>query len=259
MSGIRVSLSPGTNAVTTGTDGCAVFTNLDEDTYTASADTVGYVGVQNTQVATVSSIGVTAAEVARATMVYDTDRSVTLQAGGPGGYTLPDDVPLMLRNTYVSASQYPTCVGSGTGCVTGFPGEARYLFPATYDVWAGVCSDAQTPTTFDLAPASADGSTVSVAMGSALVDVQVAGVSTAGRTVYAVHDTEPTGTLPYCSAGASYTLPASQVGGVGVLLPYGEWTFSLTSFTPGSTPPSDAVTVTLTSSGTENVTLTSAA
>jgi hypothetical protein len=172
---------------------------------------------------------------------------------------MPNGVPLMLRNTYVDSSIYPTCTGSGTGCVTGFPGQAQYLFPATYDLWAGSCSDAQIPTTVDLTPESSDGSTVIVQMGSALVDVRVDGMSTAGRTIYAVHTTESAGSMPYCSAGASYTLPTSQEGGVGVLLPYGEWTFSLTSFTPGTTPPADSVTVTLTDSGTENVTLTSAA
>jgi prepilin-type N-terminal cleavage/methylation domain-containing protein len=258
ISGVTVTLSPGSSSVTTGTDGCAVFTDLDEDTYTASADMTGYVGVQNTQLATVSSIGVTAAEIARATMVYDTDRSVTLEVGGPGGYTMPAGVPLTLRDTYVDAMQYPTCSGTGTGCITGFPGEARYLFPATYEAWAGSCSDAQVATTFDLSDESADGSTTTVELGSALVDVQVSGVSTAGRTVYAVHDKEAAGAMPYCPMGKSYTLPTSEVGGVGVLLPYGEWTFSLTSFAPGDPAPSDAVTVTLTSSGTENVTLVSA-
>lgn len=256
--GITVTLSPGTNSVTTGSDGCAVFTGLEENTYTATANTPGYVGVTNSQLTTVSSIGVTASTVARATLVYDTDRTINLDVGGPAGYALPSGVPLVLRDTYVSASVYPTCTGTGQGCLTDYPGQARYLFPAVYDVWAGSCSDATTATTFDATPASADGTTVTVGMGSALVDVRVSGVSTAGYTVYAVHATESTGTMPYCSAGESYTLPTSQVGGVGVLLPYGTWTFSLTSFSPSSPAPADAVTVTLTGSGTENVVLVSA-
>ncbi|MEJ2579245.1 MAG: type II secretion system protein [Kineosporiaceae bacterium] len=257
VTGITVTLSPGSSAVTTGSDGCAVFTELAPTTYTATADTTGHVGVTNSQLTTVASIGVSASTVTRATLVYDTDRTVNLEVAGPAGYTLPSGVPLYLRDTYVAAAEYPACTGTGQGCLTGFPGQARSLFPATYDAWAGGCADAVTATTFDLTAASADGSTVAVGTGSALVDVQVGGISTAGLTVYAVHATEPTGTFPYCAAGATYTLPASEVGGVGVLLPYGTWTFSLTSFSPSAAAPADAVTVTLTDSGTENVTLVS--
>ena len=256
VSGITVTLSSG-DSVTTGEDGCAVFTGLAPDTYTATADASGYVGVANAQVTSVSSIGVTAASIARASLVYDTTRTLTLAAGGPAGYTMPTGIPLMFRDTYLSPASYPACGATPAGCLSAFPGQAQYLFPAVYDVWAGSCADARVPTTFDVTPASADASTVTVGMGSALVDVQVGGASTAGRSVYAVHDKETAGPAPYCASGATYTLPASQVGGVGVLLPYGTWTFSLTSFEPGTAPPAGSLTVSLTSSGTQNVTLVS--
>jgi hypothetical protein len=144
---------------------------------------------------------------------------------------------------------------AGTGCVTGFPGTANSLFPERYDIWAGPCADAKVPTTVDLIAPSTDGSTASVAMASAVVDVKVANVSTAGKTVYAIHAAEapaPAGSVS-CTTQVVYTLPLTLVGGTKVLLPYGTWTFSL-SPTGGT----GSVTVTLPTSGSASVTLTSA-
>jgi len=52
--------------------------------------------------------------------------------------------------------------------------------------------------------------------------------------------------------------PATISGGVGVLLPYGTWTFALSSFTPGNPAPPGSVTATLTAAGVQNIVLVSA-
>ncbi len=232
VSGVGVTLSPGGATATTGEDGCAVVTALDPGTYTATASTTGYVGTANTQAAAVGSLGVTAGGIARGTLLYDTDRAADLVLGGPTGYTAPTGLRAVLRNSYVSETVYPTCTGSPQGCVTGVPGQAQYLFPAVYDAWVGTCSDAKTATgavtTVDLTPSTADGTTLTLPAGSALVDVRsLIGTSLAGRTVTATHLPESTGLGQRCVTGETYTLPVTAVGGVQVLLPSGTWTFTV--------------------------------
>ncbi len=254
VSDLVVTLSPGGDTRTTGDDGCAVFTSLAPTTYTASASATGYVGTANAQTASLTSLGVTAGGVARGTLMYDTDRAMTLTLSGPAGYQAPAGVRTVLRNTFVSETPYPVCSGTPAGCVTALPGQAQYLFPAVYDVWAGTCSDAKTaagvPVVVDLQSTAADGTTVALPMGRALVDVRsLLGVSLAGRTVTATHAPEAAGLGQRCVAGESYALPATVTGGVGVLLPAGTWTLSVAD---GLAP----VTVTLSTSATTDVVLT---
>jgi hypothetical protein len=251
---IAVSISPGGQTLTTGEDGCAVFTSLAPGTYTAGANVTGYVGTANTTAASVTSLGVTAGGIARGTLTYDTARTVTLAMSGPTGYQAPAGIRPVLRNSFVAETAYPTCTSTGQGCVTGLPGQAQYLFPAVYDVWAGTCSDAKTgtgvPAVVDLRPSSAAGTTVTLPMAPALVDVKsLLGASLAGRTVTATHAADATGLGQRCVSGETYTLPATVVGGLGVLLPVGTWTFSVAN---GVVP----VTMTLTTASTTNVALT---
>lgn len=252
---IPVTLSPGGRTVTTGDDGCAVFVDLAPGTYTATADRSGWVGVGNLQATTVNSLGASAGGITRGTLVYDTARTAGLSPEGLEGYALPSGIGVHLRNSYVANLTLPDCTVAGQGCLTGFPGQARNLFPEIYEVWAGDCSDALVPHSFDLTSADA---TVGVPMGSALITVTKTGwgwpvpvpTEVAGRALYAIHAAEGSGT-PSCPAGQTLTLPVSQIGGVGVLLPFGTWTISLSpSGGSGST------TITLTAgSPTANVNL----
>lgn len=249
---VVVTLSPGGATRTTGEDGCAVFTGLAPATYSASASTTGWVGTANTRTATVSSLGVTAGGVARGSLLYDTERSMTLALSGPAGYTAPAGLRAVVRNSYLSGAALPVCAGSGTGCATGVPGEARSLFPAVYDVWAGTCADAASatgvPAVVDVTSAAT--ATATLPMGAALVEVRsLLGTSLAGRTVTATHAADAAGLGSRCVAGESFTLPATVAGGVGVLLPPGTWTFT----TSGGLA---SVTRTLTTGGTQNVVLT---
>ena len=259
VSGILVTLTPGGGTTTTGEDGCAVFTGLTPGTYAAAVSTGGYVGPTNAQSTTLGSIGVTAGGIGRGTILYDTSRGAQLVLAGPSGstgWTAPAGILTSLRSSYVPDTAYPVCSGTAVGCVTALPGSAQYLFPTVYDVWAGSCLDAKAAgavTTTDLTAAAADGSTVTLRTGGALVDVRNAlGTSLAGRTVTATHAADAPGTGQRCTAGETFTLPATVTGGVGVLLPAGTWTFTVTG---GLAP----ATVTLDTSATKNVVLTVAA
>ena len=107
------------------------------------------------------------------------------------------------------------------------------LFPEVYAVKVGACTET-TPsqTTVDLRPAAADGSTVTLPVGTVTIEVKDGlGASLAGRTVTATHASGCTET---------YTLPSSTAGGSGLVLPYGTWTLS-TPIVPASATMSSAV------------------
>ena len=244
-SGIAVVLSPGGSTVTTGDDGCAVFSQVAVGTYAVRLDMAGYVGASDTQLQIVNGVGVSAGQVAHADLLYDQAAFVDVVAGGQAGATVPSGIPLMVRSPYLNDWLLPTC-GPAAACMTGLPGQVRNLFPTQHSVWAGACHDAKTASSVlvvDLDNAAVHGSTVAVPMANATIDVLVAGTPTAGRPLYAIHAADPGGTpVPACSSGASYTLPVSEVGGVTVALPHGTWTIATS---PSGT---NGVTVTLGSS-----------
>ena len=258
VAGVVVSLAPAGGTETTGEDGCAVFTGLPAGTYAATVDATGYVGSTNARTTTLGSIGVVAGGIGRGTILYDTDRAAALVLSGPAtGYAVPTGLRTVLRSSYVSETVYPVCSGAASGCVTALPGTAQYLFPTVYDVWTGTCADAKAAagavTTTDLTAEAADGATVTVRTGAALVQVKnLLGVSLAGRVVTATHAADAPGAGQRCTAGETYTLPPTAVGGTGVLLPAGTWTFTVAG---GLAP----VTAPLDTSTSKNVVLTVAA
>jgi len=232
-----VALTAAGQQVTTGIDGCAVITGVDPGTYVATVASPGYVGTGNAQTTSLANLVVNAGGITRGTLLYDQAHTVTLTSAAGGGYQVPPGLGLTFRDTYLAQQAYPACGQvSGQGCLTAFPGAAQNLFPAVYNVWAGTCADAAVPTTVDLTGATLDGGTVAVGVGRARVDVQTAGVSQAGRVVYAVHAADPVGPNPGCVGGETWTLPVTAVGGVSVVLPYGTWKFSLTPVPPGNAP-----------------------
>jgi len=241
LSDVTVTLSPGGASVVTGDDGCAVFSQVAPGTYTARADTPGFVGASNSQIELVSAIGVTAGQVAHTDLLYDTATRFTVQPMGPPDYVMPSGIPLMLRSTYVTDTQLPGC-GTGNGCATGFPGQVQSVFPTLYTLWGGSCHDAKTGASAvnaDLSSRTARDTTVTVPMAQARITVLHDGIPTTGRQLTASHAAESSATTPppLCTSGATYSLPVSQAEGVGVLLPHGTWTIT----SPGASP----VTVTL--------------
>ena len=221
-SGVTVTLSDGTSRVT-DSEGCAVFTGLTAgSTYTATANTAGWVGQLNTQSATVASLGVTANTVRRGTLLYDTRRSVVATMDSPAGAVVPAGLPLRVGGSYVPETTLPICPGTPTNaCTTGTPGTVRQLFPEVYNVKVGTCSGTVTSSTsIDLRPTAADGSTVTVPVGAARVRVRLGSTNLANRTV-----TARSGTSTGCPTGDTYTT-LSVTATHELVLPYGTWTFT---------------------------------
>jgi prepilin-type N-terminal cleavage/methylation domain-containing protein len=252
VSGMQVTLTPGGQTRTTGADGCAVFVGLtDGQNYTATVNTAGYVSNTNLQYMQNANLGVRKSEVTRGTILYDQAGSFNLSWDVPAGYDVPDGLPVMMRNSFLSDRSYPTCVSLGStvaGCVDGVPGTAKNLFPAVYDVWAGTCSDSRTPASVTLAPGGAE----DVAIPLAPVTfhfVNKQGQPIGAHQVQATHAPEaapPTATT-FCGSGESWSWSGS--GGkrsVDAALPTGTWTFT----SPGSQP----VTVEMTTGSNPDIT-----
>src|SRR5690349_8006477 len=141
VAGIRVTLSPGGAAQTTGSDGCAVFAGLAPGSYTASASTNGYVGTANTTATTVDNLGVAAQTVRRGTLYYDTARGVDVLLGAAAGAVVPSGLALRVGDTYTPETSLPACPVAGSACSTGVPGHLSGLFPEVWSVSAGSCPD----------------------------------------------------------------------------------------------------------------------
>jgi type II secretory pathway pseudopilin PulG len=121
VAGVDVTLTPGNVVRTTGTDGCAVFTGLTAATYSAALNMSGYVGSTGTQLTTAANLGVTAGQIQRGSVLYDTVRRATVALSPATGFTPPSTLGLILRNSYLSERTYPACTGlaAPATCVTG--------------------------------------------------------------------------------------------------------------------------------------------
>lgn len=256
LDGVLVTLSPGGRQVTTGTDGCAVFTGLTPGVYTAAVNQAGYVASTAAVAGSVGNLSVTAGGVVRGTMLYDEARTMKVALSAAAPYSPPTGLQLSLRNSYRNDRPFPYCSAtSGQSCVDAVPGSITTLFPATYDVRAGTCSDATAVASVDVTDPSADGATATLTVARAHVDVtNLLGSQLPGRTVYAIHAAEsvPIGAIG-CATGETYTLPATTGTGLDVALPVGTWIFSLSS-----TGGLGSVTATLGSSTVSSVTLVTA-
>jgi prepilin-type N-terminal cleavage/methylation domain-containing protein len=217
--GIRVTLTPGGAAQTTGSDGCAVFPALTPGSYSASVSATGYVGTANTTATSVDNLGVVAQSVRRGTIYYDTARDVDVVLAAPVGSVLPSGLSLRVGDTYTPETSLPACPVAGAACSTGVPGHVSGLFPEVWTVSASSCTDtprssASVDLRGDTPPTS-----VTVPVGTVAVDVRLAGVPQAGRTVTATRAPSAA-----CPAGETLTLAATTAGTTSLVLPYGSWT-----------------------------------
>ena len=225
-SGVVVTLAPGGATFTTGSDGCAVFSDLSPSVaYTAAVEQSGHVAKAGTKRLLSSPFSVTASGVTRVPLSYDRTGTLTAGFSAPGSYPAPAalgvtvSAPDQLLRQCASSDPY--------GCVTGSPRTAGALYPATYSVWAGLCSDGRST-----APVSAtvtSGGTTHVTLPLAAVQVQVqssTGAPLTGRSVVAQHAADGT-----CSA-ETWPMTPSGAAIQTLALPAGTWTFSV----PGGTP-----------------------
>ena len=242
QSGVTVTLSSG-QTTTTGDDGCALFVGLPVGVYSAVVNAAGYVGSANTQLVTKTGFGVVAGALTRGNIAYDTARSFVLAAGGLAGAVVPAGLALQISGGQVTApTVFPVCLATpvaacANGPTTGANGLAKEFFPGIYTVKFGTCTES-TPSQIisDLTLDSTEGSTVTVPMGTATINVikTIGGASLAGKTITATHASGCTET---------FTTP-SVTGGTKLMLPYGNWTISTPSTSvPTSTPVSLSITL----------------
>lgn len=226
--GVDVTITPGGKTETTGDDGCVVFTELAPGSYSATASTTGYVGTADTQAASINNLAVTAGDVGRGILLYDTVRSVKVLFDAPGGAIVPAGLVLRAGDSYIPESTLPLCPGAAA-CTTAVPGTVNSLFPESYTIKAGSCSEG-TPSqvAVDLRPVGANGTTVTVPVGAATVKVAFVATPTVGivgRNVTFTHATQTVG----CIAGETYVTSSATLGST-VVLPYGTWTVSAPVF-----------------------------
>lgn len=236
--GVAVVLSPLGRTVTTGGDGCAVFSEVPVGTYTLQLNTAGYVGSHDNQATSLGSVGVTSGSVIHADLLYDEATEVEVTTPTVAGATVPSDVALMMSGSYTGDQVVPTC-GADVACADTFPGLVQHLFPTQRTFWVGTCHDAKATGSTVVVAASdmgAGAAPVTVPMTQVTVHVTAGGAPAAGRPLYAVHAADGGGTpYPACPSGETLGLPSSEVGGVSVLLPFGEWTLATDATGAGGT------------------------
>jgi prepilin-type N-terminal cleavage/methylation domain-containing protein len=242
QAGVTVTLSPAGTQRLTGSDGCAVFTDLDPSTsYAASVDQPGYVDKSGAQAVASSPFNVEAGGVSRVSMEYERVGALAMTLAGPEGLVPPPALEVTLSTPYFSTGDriFRDCAVVSTApqnCVSGSPRTAAALYPGQYGSWAGSCTDAK-PATTVLADVPVSG-TAAVTLPLAGVRAEVRSKPTAtdpdgepvtGYTVYALHAADAVclqQSWPMAPAGSA--TPA-------LALPQGTWTLALTA--DGSVPP----------------------
>lgn len=240
VSGVAVTLSPGSQSLTTGADGCAVFVSLAPKTYTASVSQPGFVGVDGSQAVTSSPIGVTAGLVSRYSISYAQPGSLNIPYAIPARtiVSTANPLPFMVNSSRfqpVQSRAFPYCASSSSGCVS--PGSssvtAASLFPGVFTAWAGTCADAvPTANTSGATVVSNQSATASPVVSLSGVVVTVTSTSHQPiviQSITATHASDSTS----CSAGESYTL-TNPANGTGPALPPGMWTVTVTGTVGGS-------------------------
>lgn len=242
-------------SLTSGPDGCVVFTGLSPGSYLANANTLGEVDQNGNQATSSSVLGVTANTISKGVLPYDLLGGLAVTPQTPDvNYPVPSGVGLTLTTSVWSPSQnrpYVTCIGANvSGCVSGTSlRTAASLFPAKYGAWAGTCSDAATlagsPTLATVKSGNTTSYTVSNFGRARAVIGPLVG---AGKHLYAVHAADAV-----CPSGEIYDLGVVTAGQtVNTALPWGTWRLQLT--TTGN-PPTQSVSLSSSVSTAQTVTV----
>jgi Tfp pilus assembly protein PilV len=231
---VTLTTSTGTfvQTLSSGVDGCVVFTNLSPGSYLANANTMNYVDQDGDQSTASTALGVTANTIAKGVLPYDVLGGLAITPQTPDvNYPVPSGVGLTLTTSVWSPSQnrpYVTCIGATvSGCVSGTSlRTAASLFPAKYGAWAGTCSDAATlagaPTLATVKSSNTTSYTVSnFGRARAVIGPLVVGTP----HLYAVHASDAV-----CPSGEIYDLGTVTAGQtVSTALPWGTWRLQLTT------------------------------
>lgn len=235
VKGLPVRLDSGATS-TTDDQGCAVFTDVAPGSYRSTLNSTGYVGINGQQQYTSPDVvPVTASKISRQTVQYDRPGRLSVTWKTPPGFRVPDAPGLPVSLGYALADPpgprpADTCP---TGpppqhCVTGPPQGPRALtplFPANYQVWAGLCDDSRPAdvSAVDL-PRGADRSLVVPLASLELVPSDARNPRFAGWTASMTHAAD--------ARCAERTLTFGVVpnnGNLQISLPQGRWAIRLVS------------------------------
>ncbi|GAB7189797.1 hypothetical protein NUM3379_05030 [Kineococcus sp. NUM-3379] len=246
--GVRVTLAPLGASTTTGSDGCAVFTELSAaKLYTAGVDQPGYVGLDGTRAVSSGPFRIDPSKVTRLTFRYDRPGSLAVRPVPPPGPApaalgvVPAvQVPAALQltagyNLWTAGStrKYEPCPGTGGPCTTPGTSPTRVvpdLFPDSinaYRVWGGSCGTTQpvTPGAVPSALVTAGAAAgVDLPLGAVKVSVRKGTLAVPGASVVA--SPAPTALALGCLSNPQLTFTANAAGDAFIALPDGSWTVS---------------------------------
>jgi len=242
---LQTSTGTALGSQTTGTDGCAVFTNLTASTNVfAHASKAGLVDLNGYDTASDTGSGVIANSVVKSTLQLDTPGSLAATMSLPSGTVMPASYGANAFKPYVTTSLWPSITSrrSPPSCATASPPQACVsaststvttigrLMPAAYGAWFGACLDARPPTL----PLVSVVKAATAATTAVLAGVRVGPyhATAVGTTVTATHLADTS-----CTSGETITLGAMPAMGstISVALPPGAWTVSVPSGTRSQT------------------------
>jgi prepilin-type N-terminal cleavage/methylation domain-containing protein len=226
---VRQGTPSDTKTETTDSAGCATFVGLSSGQYDGSANSAGYVGLANLQSTPLDNpVDTTTVSLPRVNLTYAKARSLDVTWTAPAGATIATGIPLRIGRNSPILAEYTlgTCPGVVIGsCTSGFPGTVQALYPATYQIKAGACTDSSNPTkAVDVSGNPLNVATVNLPLGAISVTVKnLLGVPITGRAVTFTH-----AAASGCASGETYTATTGATGTV-LGLPYGTWTVSTTT------------------------------
>jgi prepilin-type N-terminal cleavage/methylation domain-containing protein len=260
--GLTVTLNTGASSVSDD-DGCTIFVGLTAGTYTATINTVGYVGSANTQSNTKTGLGVTVGNLTRVAFSYDTIRNIAVKVDSPvTGGVVATNLPIRMSTTTLPETDFPACPSAAatpiaacsTPATTAANGAVKELYPAIYTLKLGSCVEtAPSQVTTDLRPAATNNLVVPVPVGAGTVSVVKALALTtpiANRTVTFTHAAGSG-----CTSGEAYTITTTNTP-VTLLVPYGSWTVSTPIYNSSGQPTSALATANVTLSPTARTSTT---
>ena len=245
-----VTLTPGSLASQTDTEGCAFFTGLASGNYTGTVNDLGWVdpSLKQSSSVTVGTPGV--GQTAVGQLLYDSAATLSLTLPGTVVYPVPATMPVTLTSSGLKTGGPANVVACYSGKICGiFAGASSTtrtvsgLFPFStgYQGWIGDCYGANAgPDTYAFTPG---GTTVGLGKTGGAVDLKVTGSGVgAGQIVTLSQLAGSTG----CPSSESYVVgTTSTVTGnvVHVWMPYGTWTVSMKNAANGTVTPGGTVVV----------------
>ncbi len=178
---------------TTDDKGCATFVGLKlVPTYQASVDVPGYVSPSNKQKAPDGGLlvdtslgGLVRGSVS---IDYAKARSFSVSLATPAGATTASSIPLRIGRNSPALAEYtpPICTSTViAACTTGLPGTVQALYPGTYVVKAGACTEVDaSAVNVDVSGKPSVVPTASIPLGAVTVNVKdLTGAPVVGRLV----------------------------------------------------------------------------